>query len=93
MWTMKKTTGNNGTRKLVLPPLGAPPSPLRRKLRRLRKKIEESGVKLLTPAGDAALPPVLDQIKVEAGYEMALAAALGDDLDAPLSGEAPRHWR
>ena len=53
----------------------------------------ETLAKLLTPAGDAALPPVLDQIKVEAGYEMALAAALGDDLDAPLSGEAPRHWR
>jgi len=49
--------------------------------------------KLLTPAGDSGLPPVLDQIKVEAGYEMALAAALGDDLDAPTAPEAPVHWR
>ena len=39
------------------------------------------------------LPPILDQIKVEAGYEMALAAALGDDLDAPVADAAPVHWR
>ncbi len=43
----------------------------------------ETLAKLLTPAGDSGLPPILDAIKVEAGYEMALAAALGDDLDAP----------
>ena len=43
--------------------------------------------------GDSGLPPILDQIKVAAGYEMALAAALGDDLDAPVSQEAPLHWR
>ena len=49
--------------------------------------------KLLTPASDAGLPPVLDQIKVASGYEMALAAALGDDLDAPTAPEAPRYWR
>jgi len=49
--------------------------------------------KLLTPAGDSGLPPILDQIKVAPGYEMALAAALGDDLDAPTAPEAPTHWR
>ena len=38
----------------------------------------ETLAKLLMPAGDSGLPPVLDQIKVAAGYEMALAAALGD---------------
>ncbi len=57
----------------------------------------ETLAKLLTPAADVDLPPVLDAIKVEAGYEMALAAALGDDLDAPLAPEAPVHatvhWR
>jgi len=47
---MKKTAKSNGRRKLVLPPPGAPPSPLGRKLMRLRKKIEERGVKLLTAA-------------------------------------------
>jgi len=53
----------------------------------------ETLAKLLTPTGDSGLPPILDQIKVEAGYEMALAAALGDDLDAPVAEGAPVHWR
>ena len=50
MKNTKKTANNNGRRKLVLPPPGTPPSPLGRKLMRLRKKIEKSGVKLLTSA-------------------------------------------
>jgi len=49
--------------------------------------------KLLLPVGDGAFPPVVDQIKVTPGYEMALGAALGDDLDAPLAPEASVHWR
>jgi len=58
----------------------------------LKTEVETLG-KLLTPKGDIDLPPVLDAIKVEAGYEMALAAALGEDLDAPLAPAAPVHWR
>ena len=38
------------TGRLELPLPGSPPSPLGRKLTRLRKKIEASGVKLLTRA-------------------------------------------
>jgi len=38
-------------------------------------------------------PPVIDSLRVEPGYEPALAAALGDDLDAPLDQAAPQHWR
>jgi len=53
----------------------------------------ETLAKVLKPTDDSGLPPVLDQIKVEAGYEMALAAALGDDLDAPVADTAPVHWR
>jgi chromosome segregation protein len=50
--------------------------------------------KLLKPAGDSGgLPPVIDRVKVAPGYELALAAALGDDLDAPAAKEAPVHWR
>jgi len=37
-------------------------------------------------------PPVLDTITVEQGYEAALGAALGDDLDAPLDAASPMHW-
>ena len=37
--------------------------------------------------------PVIDAISVDQGYESALAAAFGDDLDAPAEGDAPAHWR
>ena len=36
---------------------------------------------------------VIDSIAVTAGYESALAAALGDDLLAPEDEEAPTRWR
>ncbi len=37
-------------------------------------------------------PPVIDLLTVEKGYETALGAALGDDLDAPVESAAPIHW-
>ena len=37
-------------------------------------------------------PPVIDLLTVEKGYETALGAALGDDLDAPVEATAPIHW-
>ncbi len=37
-------------------------------------------------------PPVMDAIAVEKGYEKALGAALGDDLDAPVDPSAPMRW-
>jgi len=36
---------------------------------------------------------ILDRIKVKPGYEAALAAALGDDLDAGTDADAARSWR
>jgi chromosome segregation protein len=40
----------------------------------------------------AARQPVLERIKAERGFEVALGAALGDDLDLPLDADAPAHW-
>jgi chromosome segregation protein len=37
-------------------------------------------------------PPVIDNISVEKGFEKALGAALGDDLDAPVDPTAPMRW-
>jgi chromosome segregation protein len=37
-------------------------------------------------------PPVIDLLTVEKGFETALGAALGDDLDAPIEPAAPIHW-
>jgi chromosome segregation protein len=49
--------------------------------------------KLLSrPSGDL-WPPVLEQLHVQKGYETALGAALGDDLDASSNPSAPAHWR
>jgi chromosome segregation protein len=48
--------------------------------------------RLVAPAPEARFPPVLDALTVEPGYEAALAAALGDDLEAALDPQAPTHW-
>jgi chromosome segregation protein len=48
--------------------------------------------KLVAPLRADGLPPVVEKIRVVPGYEAALAAALGDDLDAPTVPEAPVHW-
>jgi chromosome segregation protein len=48
--------------------------------------------KLLRRADQDLFPPVIDALRVQPGYEAALAAALGDDLDAPLDEAAPQHW-
>ena len=48
--------------------------------------------RLFAPATDEAAAPVLDGLKVARGYEIALGAALGDDLDAPADVSAAIHW-
>ncbi|XWN31358.1 MAG: chromosome segregation protein SMC [Devosia sp.] len=42
-----------------------------------------------TPSGKAG---VLDECRAEEGFETALAVALGDDLAAPVSDDAPLRW-
>ena len=53
----------------------------------------ETIAKLLAPANEGDFPPVVDHIRVSPGYETALGAALGDDLEAPIAPEASIHWR
>jgi chromosome segregation protein len=48
--------------------------------------------KLLTTARSDLWPPVVEAIEVQKGYEAALGAALGDDLDASTNPSAPAHW-
>jgi len=47
---------------------------------------------LVEGAAPTLFIPVLNKISVEKGYETALAAALGDDLDAALEAAAPKFW-
>ena len=48
--------------------------------------------KMLSLETRSLWPPVIDHIAVEKGYEKALGAALGDDLDAPVDPSSPMHW-
>src|SRR5262249_23866399 len=65
---------------------------------RLQSEVQRLGAEaralaeLLRPATDL-WPPLIDSLKVQPGYEAALAAALGDELNAPLDEAAPHHWR
>src|SRR5919201_890900 len=48
--------------------------------------------KLLHVDAKKLWPPALDQVSVDKGYEAALGAALGDDLEAPIDPSAPMRW-
>jgi len=48
--------------------------------------------KMLSLETRSLWPPVIDNISVEKGFEKALGAALGDDLDAPTDPSSPMHW-
>ncbi len=41
---------------------------------------------------DQQFPAVIEKLSVTSGLEMAMAAALGEDLDAPDAEDAPMHW-
>ncbi len=49
-------------------------------------------MKLLAVETQNMWPPVMDHITVAKGYEKALGAALGDDLDAPADPSSPMRW-
>ena len=49
-------------------------------------------IKLLRPDESDHWRPVVDEVRVAPGYETALGAALGDDLDLPADARAPAHW-
>ncbi|MGE0213538.1 MAG: chromosome segregation protein SMC [Parvibaculaceae bacterium] len=49
--------------------------------------------KLLAAATGDLWPKLVDAIEIAPGLEAAIAAALGDDIDAPVDESAPLHWR
>ncbi|ANM09525.1 MULTISPECIES: chromosome segregation SMC family protein [unclassified Rhizobium] len=55
---------------------------------------EARTISRMLAAGAAAgkFSPVAEELKVDRGFETALGAALGDDLESPLDAEAPAHW-
>jgi chromosome segregation protein len=48
-------------------------------------------LKLLAPENEWT--PIVEDVRIESGYEHAVGAALGDDLDAAAEDSAPAHWR
>ncbi len=61
------------------------------RLRRL--KTEAQALAALTrPAAKSGYPAALESVKPDRGFEAALAAALGEDLDAALDPRAPSFW-
>ena len=57
-------------------------------------RAEQEALTEILEFGDPELwPPMIDAVEVEAGYEIALGAALGDDLIAPTDEASPIHWR
>src|SRR5262245_95817 len=50
---------------------------------------EVRALEKLAPPENSKFPPVMAAIEVTPGYERALAAALGDDLDASTNADAP----
>ncbi|RZJ90633.1 MAG: chromosome segregation protein SMC, partial [Brevundimonas sp.] len=57
-----------------------------------RLQTEARGLAQLLVTGRREHAPALEKVSAAKGYEAALAAALGDDLDAALDPKAPAHW-
>ncbi|TWB55428.1 condensin subunit Smc [Rhizobium sp. ERR 922] len=55
---------------------------------------EARTISKMLAAGDTsgAFSPVAEELRVDRGFETALGAALGDDLESSLSSEAPVYW-
>ncbi|MEM9329872.1 MAG: chromosome segregation SMC family protein [Pseudomonadota bacterium] len=47
---------------------------------------------ILNRGGQDLFPAVLERVTIESGYETALGAALGEDLDISIEETAPVHW-
>ncbi len=59
-----------------------------------RLKAEARALTEMLSAGvSEGFTPVIDLLQVTPGFEAALGAALGDDLNVPLDAGAPIHWR
>ncbi|UFS74454.1 chromosome segregation protein SMC [Tardiphaga sp. 37S4] len=69
----------------------APLNDADRKVQRLETEARTIS-KILNGETKNLWPPIIDGVSVTKGYEKALGAVLGDDLDAPVDPSAPMRW-
>ena len=81
----------HGTARQQLEAARSPLAEAERRVQRLETEAKTLS-KVLAVETKNLWPPVMDHIAVEKGYEKALGAALGDDLDAPVDPTAPMRW-
>jgi chromosome segregation protein len=81
----------HGTARVTLEASRLPLSEAERRVQRLETEAKTLS-KVLAVETKNLWPPVMDNVTVEKGYEKALGAALGDDLDAPVDPSAPMRW-
>jgi chromosome segregation protein len=77
--------------RLALDAARAPLAEAERRAQRLETEARTLA-KLLHVDAKKLWPPALDHVSVDKGYEAALGAALGDDLEAPIDPSAPMRW-
>ncbi|NLS02667.1 chromosome segregation protein SMC [Rhizobium sp. P32RR-XVIII] len=70
----------------------APVDQARSKLNALETEARTISSMLAAGAAAGEFRPVADELNVDRGFETALGAALGDDLESPLDSKAPVHW-
>ncbi|TAK49901.1 MAG: chromosome segregation protein SMC [Xanthobacteraceae bacterium] len=86
--------GSDAAHRAARQKLEAARAPLAEADRRVQRLETEAKTisKLLHGETKNMWPPIIDGVSVAKGYEKALGAALGDDLDAPVDPSAPMRW-
>lgn len=64
----------------------------RNRLNALETEARTISKMLAAGAASGSFTPVAEELKVDRGFEAALGAALGDDLESPLDTAAPAYW-
>ncbi len=87
----RKTEVHHNTARETIDAARVPLDTAERRVQRLETEAKTIG-KLLAVESKNLWPPVIDALTVTKGYEKAIGAALGDDLDAPVDQSAPMRW-
>src|SRR4051812_6951681 len=87
---LRAEAGHSGARQ-ALDVARTPLAEAERRVNRLEAEAKALA-KLIDVEAKKLWPPAIDLLTVEKGYEAALGAALGDDLEAPVDPASPIRW-